>query len=265
MKKLITGFCVETGRIQDMEKKLFEIREMARERAHKAYSELLTDEITFLVDSVALSLVNRPNASILCTAETELMDRVMKSSFKAYGTKYDFNASVHIFYFEGKTYVRLNARNDIYSKYIAKIDGVLPFNLTSSDYEAKDNENARVWTGLMKKHESAPPVGMQLINPEDLFHPDQNVIKKFRYDTPARRAKVMARRQMTSSFMQRFACEAQIPQFRTMKFIDDALLAVVDKSQNDELLEREKELSGILPVIDYDLITREPGVAPQTL
>lgn len=258
---IVTGFVFNNTQMKNIEEMLSKIRESVLSKARAKYQDLLKIEITFLIDNITLGIIDRPNQSILSAAQHELSQQIIKASQQKNGSEFDFNVSIHIFCYDSKTYIRLNAENDIYSKQILKIEGLLPFNLTKKELDSGDSDHLEIWNILMKKHEQLQPLGMSLIQVDSLFSLSDADIKKFTYSKPVERADVHARHYLTNLIMNKLGNGEPIPPFRTMAYIDMALLLLSEPKWKSMFAEKKAELVKILPIIDYKMVTLNPDSA----
>lgn len=255
---IITGFVFNDTQMKNVEKILFEIRELVLSKARAKYQTLLVNEISFLIDNITLGTINRPNQSILKAAEHELCQHIITASQQQNGSDYDFNVSLHVFFYDGKTYIRLNAENDIYSKYIKNIEGLFPFDLTKKEFDSKNSDHLDIWNLILKKYEQVPPLGMSLVQTNALFDLSEDIVKKFNYQKPIERADVHARYYITNIIMNKLGNNKEIPPFRTMSYIDMALLSLSEVRWKEKFAEKKSELVKLLPIIDYKMVTSEP-------
>ena len=250
---LLTGYFIETTDGVIVEETLTEIRERMGQRATAAYQQLLEHEIEMMVDSIALGQVPRPDIPILEAAENLLLTRTRFASVNQLPTPYNFNASAHIFIYEGKTYLRLNAENNIYQKTLKGIDGL--FTCHVSDKEGMVN-NGELWQAIMKKYSGLTPARyVQLVEwqkPEI----DYSALS-FRKNTV--RSKYQARYSLQNKVVNMLGNNEQIPGNRLMEIIDQAMECVTKgEGFRAEMKQLERQLNATLPTITLEMIKQDP-------
>lgn len=251
---ILTGYYLDTVNAVEIQDVLREMQDRIVKRATKKYQELLEHEIEMLVDYSALNAIQRPNGTILENAEKSLMNRIRYASINQLPTAYNFNVSVHLFYDEGKTFIRLNANNNIYRKCLSDIKGLNPFN--ADDNEIKDKGNGEVWKYLMKAYECGLPVaGVQMLTGEGIVVD----YEKLKFKSPAVRADYLARYNLVNRLLNMFGNNEQIPGFRLMELFDDSLNALSTDFSKNELRGLKSRLISTLPNITYALISRLPS------
>ena len=249
---LLNGYYIDTLNAVEIQNVLKEMQERIYRRALDKYQHLLEHEIEMLVDYSALNAIQRPEGSILENAEKSLMNRVRYASINQLPTPYNFNVSVHLFYDDGKTFIRLNANNNIYRDVLKGIEGLIPCNV--DDNEVKDKGHGEIWKHLMKTYESGLPVaGVQLLTGEN-FELDY---KKLKFKKPAARAAYLARHNLVNRMLNMFGNNEQIPGFRLMELFDDALESLSSDFAKSELKGLQSKLVSALPNITYALIVRK--------
>lgn len=258
MGTVITGYRIEKQSFNEVQDLIEKIKKIVSKKAKEYFLELLKEEITFLVDNISLNVINRPDGiSIFDAALNELKQKVIKSSSRTYGTKFDFSVSLHILTDDNnKIYIRFNSGNDIYSEELKHLDELTEFNLTKFEVDTDaDTEHHITWKAIMKKYENTQPLGCRILDTE-FMEITIDDIKNFEYASIEERADTIARRDIISEFLQKYSCEEQIPPFRTVQYIEYAIEQTDSDYCRDKISEKFTTLLRILPDINFELVTQ---------
>lgn len=251
---ILTGYYVDTTDINVVQEYLGEMKKVVTEKAKELYKLLLRHEIEMVVDYTSLNAIQAPNVSFMEAAEGMLLSRMRFASLNNLPTKFNFNVSVHVFPFEGKTYLKVNTSNDDFIKAFKGIKNIYPCHVTNSPDPLKNN--GELWEKIMKFYNGGIPMfGVQLL---DWNKPDEVNYKSIRFHTPKQRAEAHARYNMENRLLNMFGNGEQIPGYRLMEFMDDALTALDSKNTKDELSLMKGKLLGILPNITYEFVMNNP-------
>ena len=246
---LFNAYKLESQEVEHIEVVLNEMRVKVKKRATREYIELLAKEVQSLVDDIALNMINRPNnVSLFSAAQDILNSKIAFASSRNLPTKYNFEVSVHVMFYEGNTYFKLNAANDLYSKEIGRINGLICFHCKEgSDFQ-------QTWLKIAERYsDGTNPLGVNLSARFEAVKPEQ-----LKFDSPKKRAKLRARYQYTNRCLSMLACGKEIPNYKLMEYLDEALEKLSDDSSLSYLNNAEKELRSILPNITAELISYEP-------
>lgn len=251
---ILRGYYLDTTDIAVVQEYLGEMKKSVVNKAKELYKDLLRHEIEMVVDYTALNAVQAPNISFLEAAEAMLLSRMRFASLNNLPTKFNFNVSAHVFPFEGKTYIKVNTSNDDFIKSLKDIKNLYPCHVTNSPDPLKNN--GELWEKIMKFYKGGIPMfGVQLLSWEK---PDDVNYKGIRFHTPNQRAEAHARYNMENRLLNMFGNGEQIPGYRLMEFMDDALVSLGNKDTKDELSLMKGKLLGILPNITHEFITTNP-------
>lgn len=255
---ILTGYYLETTDLGVVQEYLGEMKKRIVNRGRTLYEELLRHEIEMVVDYTVLNAVQTPNVTFLEAAEGMLLSRMRFASLNNLPTDYNFNVSAHVFPFEGKTFIRLNATNDDFANALKDMKDLTPCHVSAKADPL--NNNGELWEKIMKFYKGGIPMfGVQLLDwnkPEDVNY------KGIRFHTANKRAENHARYNMENRLLNMFGNGEQIPGYRLMEFMDDALLALGSSNSKEELSAMKGKLMSLLPNITYTYITTNP-VNPQ--
>lgn len=244
MQNIITGYYIETDNIIELEKVLDKMRKKIKNIATKEYNKLLSLEIESLVDYISLGSVNRPD-NILEAARNELANRIGYSSYKQDSSRYNFNVSVNIMFYEGKTFLKFNANNNIYSEALEKIGSLHSYHFNECDI---NNEKGMTWKKIMDKYEINMPMCIQLLKgimPEVEFD-------KLKFTPKDERIEKIATQNMITKLLNMYGREQQIPSYCLMDYFAYAVEDVENHKQ--EISNMKKELSRIIVDITEDIM-----------
>ena len=251
---ILYGYMVESQDAIVIEEYVTEIHERVRKRAAQSYKELLQHEIEVLVDAVTLNQVPSPNCPILDAAENILINRIRFASMSQLPTPYNFNVSLHLFYYDKKTFIRLNTENNIYSPSLKDVHGLIPCHVT--DNEAM-KDNSEIWQKIMQKYSGATlPAGVQLLD----WGRQEIDYKKMRFKSPAVRAKYLAEYNIENRLLNMLGNNEQIPGYRLMEFFAEAVeMMAKNPVIKSELASSKRQLCSTLINITHALITKNPN------
>ena len=236
---LIKGFALNSTDPSDIELVLNEMKASAEKDAKRAYRELLQREIETLVDDISLGVFNRPEESIYEWAVSELNNRIAYATAKQNETPYNLHLSVHVLFAESKT---------IFTKRIAKIKGLKDFSIKDS---IEPDPKQKEWEDIFAKYaEGVSPLGVQ-VYPNGPIEISKETLK---FRSPMQRAEERARYNLTNRYLSMFSCEQQIPNFRLMQRMDEAIMQLSTPEAKEEMQRMKVQLSGILPNITLALI-----------
>lgn len=247
---IFMGYKLKGQDITTIEIRLREIKKAVNKRANSEYKKLLTQEIQTLVDHIALNEIQRPdNISLFDLAQNELNNKIAFASAKNLPIEYNLETSVHILFYKGDTYIKFNAGNNIYKKDLAGLHDIEEFPCEAN------GESEKVWSEIMKQYtDGFTPMGIRLFDGTQPIKPEH-----LKFESPAKRAKAIARHRLTNRYLSMYTGGQQIPNYKVMDYIDLALNALVEIPDSiNEMRRMEAELCGILPEITTDLINKEP-------
>lgn len=251
---LLRGYYLETTEINVVQEYLGEMKRVIMIKSKELYKELLRHEIEMVVDYTALNAIQQPNVHFLDAAEGMLLSRMRFASLNNLPTKFNFNVSAHVFPFEGKTYIKINTQNDDFVNALKGVNDLHPCHVTNSSDPLKNN--GELWEKIMRFYKGGTPMfGVQLLSwdkPEDINY------KGIRFHTPKQRAEDHARYNMENRLLNMLGNGEQIPGYRLMEFMDDALIALGTKDSKEELTVLKGKLLGILPNITYEFVSTNP-------
>lgn len=244
---LFYGYKINGQQITTVEMRLRDIQKAIIKKANKEYQKLLAAEIQNLVDHIALNEIARPTTESLFEVGNHILNqKVAYASGQNLPTEHNFETSVNVMFYEGDTYVKFNAANNIYKKELSELQDIEDFPCPPS------GDNEKVWVEIMKKYTDwLPPLGIRLFNAFDPVKPEH-----LKFASPAKRAKATARHRLTNRYLSMYSGNQQIQNYMLMDYMDCALNALTSiPGSQAELQRMETELRSILPVITTDLIT----------
>lgn len=256
---IIDGYKVNSNSPEDIELILGKIQAIIKERATAMYHTQLSKEIEILVDDIALNIQPRPSdISILDAARAILNMKIAYATAKNNPTQYNYFVSVNVMYSGEKTYIKFNSENNIYKKQLQKIEELVPFSMDDKDAPLISAEREGVWKALMEKYSrGVQPLSAQLF-PIGEFELNEKALK---FSSPNKRAQAIARHNLTNKYISMFAQENEIPNFKLMEYMDEALLLLSEPKGKEELelLTNDLKQKNLLPNITLAIITRDPN------
>lgn len=253
---VIEGYKLEGQDVNAIEMILQDMKNKIDQEAKRKYRELLAREIETILDDIVLNVIPRPeNITIYDLAVNELNQRIAYASGVQNITPYNFNVSCHILFKDGNTYFKINSENHLYTKRFKSINGLTDFSLEVSGIEGKSKREEE-WESLMTMYsKGVSPLGVQLYPDGPMEVKDE--LLKFR--SPKERADERARYTLTSRYLSMFSCEREIPNFRLMQRMDEALNALDSDISKEEIITMRTNLMQSLPNITLTLVKSLPG------
>lgn len=228
---LFTGYKLKGQNVNHIELIFTEMKKKIERAANKEYCALLAREIQNLTDDVALNMYQRPiGISLFEYAKNTLNNKIAYASSHNFPTKYNFEVSAHIMFYKNDTYIKFNSVNNIYMKDIGRISGLEYFPCKTN------TENENIWTEIVERYsDGLDPFGVHLFDKFQDIAPE--IIK---FDSPIKRAKVRARHNLTNRYLGMYSCGQQIPNYKLMEYMDEALEALTEVHSSAEIFGKWK-------------------------
>ena len=246
---IIDGYKLESQNPKEIKKILSEMKKKIENEGERLYRHLFEREAENLVDDISLNVIPRPEISIYDLALIELNERIAYATGRQNVTEFNFNVSVHVLYDDSFTYFKVNANNPAFQQKFKNIEELQDISLLTKGIDDK-GANFEFWESIMARYKDISPLGVQLYpsGPIDI----KDDILKFR--TPAERAEERARHNLANRLLSTYAGEKEIPNFKLMQRLDEALNALTSPESKEELHSMKINLLKTLPNITLDLI-----------
>lgn len=249
---VIRGYVLKSNDIIKIETILRDLRNKCKKKMKKEYTNLLREEIENLFDDISLNKMPRPDGNIFEIAKQILDDKIKNASLKQLPVEYNFNISVNILIdSDNITYFKVNSNNFIYDDAFKSIGDLNEYSLDMNESVSADNSKTIVWNRLMNFYSSNDnaPLSVNLIAGFEDVDVD---MEKLSFTEPKKRAKTLARQEMTTRLINMYANGGQIPPHKLMTYIDMALSRLsYNQTIIDEMDNIYKELVKILQPIEY--------------
>ena len=255
--KLI-GYKISGQDVHELMRILGEMKEKTFLRLKARYKQLLVKEVEAIFDEVSLNMIPRPKEESIFEAAIKLLEqKIIGSSKTGTMTPYNFTNAVHVFYFEGDTYIKVQSGCWTFGPAFSRIRGLQEFHV-KTDVEL-ELEQGQIWQQIMAYSEDCPPLGMTLF---DLFRiPEFHVrIKDLKFHSVKERAAIRARHDVSNRLLGEIS-GGNIPNYKLMPYLDDVLELLGKEEAQEEMREKEKKLRAILRTIDE----KSMSITPETL
>lgn len=261
---ILTGFIAKgVSSVFDLELTINQMKVVVQETAEEAYTNLFIREIERLVDSISMNQLKRPeNISILDAAGNMTRDRILMAGQNGYETEYNLSIGCQVLLGkftggkENDVLLKVVANNDVYMKPLRRVGNLIPYNVYSDDIK-KGRPKEKIWDGLCRQYPADVPIISSLISYDSLVvNP-----KDFAYRSPEERAFTYAKEAVLNKLVSQYACGAQIEPAKLMEYVLYAENRIHYQDLKDEIEKRKTEISAILPVITYSLISKSPMVS----
>lgn len=249
MKK-IRGYKIDSKNIS----KVYQILSLAQQHVEEAavagFHQLLSEEITELVDNIALNVIPRPEDPILAVAYNRLMSKINYSEANSFPIEYNLYSGVSIYPERDATYLIFIGGEDLEHAF-AETEGIQNYNVEykkESDDPIMSEREAK-WRTIMKHYDGKTP------NMRCDFHTELSVQEDLlRFESPSERAVGQARRTITNSYINMYGFGKQIAPEDFMEANDRALYRSVMDEDSERMISLRVQLTQILPEITLDLI-----------
>ena len=252
----LRGYRIKSTNINRINRILQAAKTNIQMAANEEFHRLLCEEITELVDNIALGIVERPqDRTILQAALDRLMDKVRFAEGNNLSMEYNLRTAIQIFPDKDATYF-LFFGNVIFEEAFAMTQGIEDYTVeieVSDTTETVLSEKAVVWNRLQSEYKDNPSIlcgnfNLNLnIDESLLIFPD---VKD--------RAEERARQNLTSRYMNMYSLGRQIDPQDLMPVMDRALIRLMDDESKEQLDIMTAQLRQILPEITLDMIRPAP-------
>lgn len=248
------GYRIKTTNIGRVEKILRDAKANLHEAAMSEYHRLLSQEICELVDDITLGVVQRPEISILEAATAILNDKINRTEVTSSGTEYDLRAGVSIIPDKQYTYLILSVANPAMEEAFRASHDIEDYRVSEEEVRNDTRTAAAVkWDELRQRCQNAPSLMNATLTNHMTVDPE-----RLEFDSPIVRAKVRARRRVTTHFLNSYAAQGEIKSKDLMPLLDKALAKMTDEDVQAELEEAAAQLAQSLVVITMNLVMHDP-------
>jgi len=238
---VIDGYKLGTKDIWEAEEKIKAIKGKIDLLSEKTYHALLSEEVSFLCDCVALGILQRdPNMSVWEGAILNVDQKIRQANMRNIKNKYNLSVFIQIIPYEEDIYLRVLCENRNLLKAFKTLEN---YSLTEEECMDSGNQKRVVWDKIQKSRKSLEPMTINLSTQR--LNPNQ---EKLKFPTKEERVKLMARYNAQNRFLSYAANGEEIPPHLLMRCFDD-MLEIFSKN-NYVLIEEETRLRSILPELD---------------
>lgn len=252
------GYKIETNNVERLNKVLQAAKSNMTAAANELYHKLLSEEITELVDNIAMNIIARPQGSLIDVARGTLMDKIRFSEARGLPTEYNLATSIQVIPSNKVCYLMFCGTNAFLEEAFASTQGIEDYSVALKEGNEADNiltEREQQWLRLQKQCEAEPAILFANLSMQVSL--DRSLLI---FADKTERAAVRARHELTNQFINMYAAGKQIQPYELMSFMDKSLSQTLSDSTQAKQKELEMRLLNILPDITLDLL--EPP-APQ--
>jgi hypothetical protein len=265
----INGYKISGTSVARIEKILHEARKNVAEAETEIFAQLLSREITVLIDDISMNIVPRPNIPLLIAAEQMLMEKIRFAGAGA-TTEYNLEVSANILTDDKDTFVLLHAKNQMLIDAFQSTNGIVDYTVQtppsalSPEFTGKQEETKEMkkWSRLRTKYgDNLVLTTMSAV----LSSPVVLDETRLAFESPASRAGVRARHTITNRMLSMYASGKEIPPYKLMEYMDCAYEAAMASEENQALIEDMAiKLATVLPNITLELIKYDPRAPIET-
>lgn len=246
------GYTINSTNIAKVESILQQAKANMKQAAIELYHKYLSEEITSLVDDIALNVLARPQCSILEAANNRLFQRIQNAEANNFPTEYNLKVMLQILNYKGKTYIVYCGKSSYIEDAFASTDGIIKSN-TEPTPEGEESADSKKWNRILKDQDGDPVLYSHMAFNLEL---DKTLLV---FGSVKDRAEERARHELTSHYLNMLAGGQQIAPNELMRLMDKALAMVLEAEDSELLLnEKQMQLMKILPVITLELIDGVP-------
>jgi hypothetical protein len=265
----INGYKISGTSVARIEKVLQEARKNIAEAETEVFAQLLSREITELIDDISMNNESRPDIPLLIAAEQKLMDKIRFAGNRT-PTEYNLEVSANILTDDKDTFVLLHTKNQTLIDAFRSTAGIMdyavqaPPSALSPEFTGKQEETKEMkkWSRLRTKYgDNLMLTTMSVV----LSSPVVLDEARLAFESPASRAGVRARHTITNRMLSMYASGKEILPHKLMSYMDYAYEAAMASEENQLLIEDMAiKLSTILPNITLELIKYDPRAPIET-
>lgn len=252
----LTGYRIKSTDIDAVMKVLGVAKKNVASAQNEEYHRLLSDEIEFVVDSIATGTIPRPSLPVIDFARARLADRIRLSECKRLRSEYSFATQVIPIPYDGYTYLLFDADNMALVEAFAATDGIEDFSVELDDegnaVNPAQNGRVAIWNEVRSRSDSG---SSSLVGCLTSKLGEVN-LSLLHFASPAERATDRARHSLMNRYLAIYSCGQEIHPYELMRFMDMALMRTYSDEAKDELHDLQMSLLRILPEITEELITK---------
>lgn len=218
---IINGYRIKTTDFNEVQEVIKDIRRRLSKIINKEFRTLVAREIAFLVDQIAIGVINRDNTIRICDAAVNnIRERIAKAEIRDMESEYNLKCFSHILTDDEYTYFKLVCQN---RKLLAAFKNIEDYSLNEIECEDKKNAKTIKWTELHKVYSENEPAVINLSQGliEDIDFTNKE--NKLKYPAKMERAETEARHTILNRLLGQLSNGEQIPPFRLMGYMDEAI------------------------------------------
>lgn len=260
MSVIFKGYKIESTDLGAVETALNEIQKKVELKAKRLYGELLAKEIELFVDDIALSVLPRPtDRPIYDCCVNELNNKISWATSKNVITIYNLGVQATVFTHKGNSYIKLTIQNERLSKEIKNITGLQQFDLTDACAKTVSD----TWNEIMEIYSDANyPLYRQL-------YPCGSIIVEWNkvschFHSPSERMELRLRYTLTGELLNLIGMQNEIPNYRLLPYLDEAMMMLDLPSIKAEAERRSKKNATVFVNITEQMVKADPSAPIKT-
>ena len=254
---VINGYKLEGCELRSLEDELNRIQKKIDKILKKPTSKLLSEEVEFYVDQLALCNLNREefgDASVLEIAKDSLGRKLEVAKKMQTDSKYNLSCFAYVFTLKDATYLDVHCKC---SEFLSAFDKSNLAKFGLSEREAVDENNAKtcIWNEIFRNYKhTADPLSVNFVpNLPELID------EKLTFRTPAERAQDIAIYNITNRYISHLTGGQQVSPIELMYVLSAAQERLTTEEGKQFINEDKATLLPILPNITNELINLHPS------
>ena len=246
------GYKIESNNLARINTILITAKKNINLAATEIYHKLLSEEITELVDNIAMDIIPRPTGSLIDAANASVVEKIRFAESRGLPTEYNLAASVQIIPADKVCYLLFCGTNSFLEEAFASTTGIEDYSVEleqGSDTETISSERGQKWLTLQKQCEEQPTILYANMCQQLSIDP-----KLLVFAQKEERANVRARHELTNQYINMYAAGKQIAPYELMSLMDRSLSLSLDENSQAKLTELKTRLMAILPEITMELL-----------
>lgn len=241
------GYMIESSNLKEVNMILSQARKRVMEAQKEEFHRLLAEEITTIVDDIALNIVPEQE-EIMKQAETILRQKIGFASYHGYNNEYNFEVRASMIPDKASTYLMLYCPSDYVRDIFAKSNGIIDYSTACVKEESEQKKRENKWRDLEKEYgENNPLIIKSYLSGEITVD-----IKLLHFMSPKDRAYIYARHKLMNLRLNMFASGKEIPPSKLMQYMDKVLESMLYENTEDEIQKIAEAIIPALPKIDFE-------------
>lgn len=218
-------------------------------RTQEIFNNLLSNEIENLIDNICLNIIPDPEGRIIDIAYDNLIQKIETASRNNFATEYNLNATANVYVHNKKAYIEIVTMQDDLFKAAEKVKAFRNYSCVEQGDEVNDQKRAEL-NEVIKAYAKRKPLTYSLT----YYNVSKPKFEDLHFNETSVRIQKRARYQLTNQYLGMYSGGKEIPPYKLMEYLDEALLKLNDDKSREMLDEYEMALSKIITPITKEIV-----------